>query len=156
MTSVIEADPDILRAVEQLGVPSTKERRGTSRKPFRVVQRIAQAVGRTVPEQAAFFPVKCHDLSTRGFSFVAKRRPQSKSIVLALGTPPDELYLAAEIKHCTEVLVHASGKVEVLEEQDSETGLEGRSEDGAELYLMVGCEFTGRLESEDSQQAVEE
>ena len=156
MTNVLEVDPGVLRAVEQFGASSTKERRCISRKPFGVVQRIAQAAGRKVPEQATFFPVKCRDLSTRGFSFIVKRRPQFKSIVLELGTPPDEIYLAAEIRHYTEVLVHASGKVEVLQRQDSETGFEGPSEDGAEPWVMVGCEFTGRLESEDGRQAVEE
>jgi hypothetical protein len=100
-----------------------------------------------VPEQTAFFPVKCHDLSTRGFSFIAKRRPQFASLVLALGTPPDVIYLAAEVRHCTDVLAYPSGRVEVLDGQETPADGRCRGGNGAEPGVLVGCEFIRRLES---------
>jgi hypothetical protein len=98
-----------------------------------------------VPEQTEFFPVRCHDLSTRGFSFLVRRQPQFKSIVLALTTLPEVIYLAAEVKHCTDVLVHPSGRVEVLRNRDAESGCKIGSGNGAECSVLVGCEFTRRL-----------
>jgi len=150
MTSVLEADPEVCRAIEELRGGTTEERRRAPRELFPVVQRIAQAADGKVPEQATFFPVKCHDLSTRGFSFFVKKRPQFKSMVLALGTPPDVIYLGAEVRHCTDVLMHASGRVEVLDEQDAQTDCASPSGNGAELTVLVGCEFTRRLESQHS------
>lgn len=156
MTSLLEADPEILQAVDELRSSSTEERRCAPRKPFRVVQRIAQATGRRVPEPSTFFPVKCCDLSTRGFSFSIKRRPQFESIVLALGTPPDVIYLAAEIKHCTEMVACPSGRVEVLDEQGAETDHEDPGIEGVERSFVVGCEFTGRLELEEDRETAEQ
>jgi hypothetical protein len=145
MATVLEADPEIRRAVERIHASSAPERRCSARRPFRVVQRIAQATGARVPEQTAFFPVKCHDLSTRGFSFIVKTQPQFKSLVLALGTPPDVVYLAAEVRHCTEVLVHPSGRVAALQGQEAPSGRGMRGGNGIERGVLVGCEFLRRL-----------
>ncbi len=150
MGSALEADPEVRRAIEELRGSTAEERRRAPRESFPVVQRIAQAADGKVPEQATFFPVKCHDLSTRGFSFFVKKRPQFKSMVLALGTPPDVIYLGAEVRHCTDVLMHASGRVEILQNQDAQTDGASPSGNGAKLTVLVGCEFTRRLESDDS------
>lgn len=150
MSDVLEADPEVCQAVDRLSGSATTERRRCAREPFPVVQQVARATGQKVPEQSAFFPVKCRDLSTRGFSFVLKRRPQFTSLVLALDAPPEVIYLAAEVRHCTEVLVHPSGRVEPLPKQDPEAaapspGGDGAN-DGAKVGVLVGCEFTERLE----------
>jgi len=153
MATVLEIDPEICRAVDRFHASSAAERRRVPRESFAVVQRIAQAMGHKVPEQTAFFPVKCHDLSTRGFSFIMKRRPRFESIVLALGAPPEVIYLAAEIRHCTDVLAHPSGQVKILDGRGGQTDGEPRSGHGAELGVLVGCEFTGRLEAPGSQES---
>jgi hypothetical protein len=150
MSTVLEADPEVRRAIEQLHGSMVKERRRVPRESFPVVQRIAQATDGKIPEHAAFSPVKCHDLSTRGFSFIVKKRPQFKAIVLALAAPPDVIYLAAEVRHCTDVLMHASGRVEALQHQGAEVARESRSGQGAEPVVLVGCEFTERLRSHAS------
>ncbi len=156
MASLLEADPEILRALDKLRSSSAEERRRAPRNPFRVEQRIAQATGRRVPELSTFFPVKCSDLSTRGFSFSIKRCPQFESIVLALGTPPDVIYIAAEVRHCTEVMTYPSGRVEVLDQQGAETGQEGPGVEGVERSFVIGCEFTGRLELEEDRETAEQ
>jgi hypothetical protein len=145
MATVLEADPEVRRAVERIHASSAAERRCTARRPFRAVQRIAQTTGTSVPEQTAFFPVKCHDLSTRGFSFVVKTQPQFKSLVLALGTPPQVVYLAAEVRHCTDVFVDPSGQVVVVPGQAAANGRGRRGRNGVECGVLVGCEFLRRL-----------
>lgn len=145
MSSVLRADPAVCRAVIRLRMLLTNERRRCPRKPFPVVRLIAPAAGEEVPGQTAFFPAKCHDLSTHGFSFLVKTRPQFKSLVLALETTPDPIYVAAEVKHCTDVLVHPSGRVEVLHKLAGRDEYQRRWSAGAEHCVLVGCEFTRRL-----------
>jgi hypothetical protein len=145
MAPALEADPEVRRAIDELHGSLPRERRSAPRESFRVVQRIAQANGGKVPEQTAFFPVRCHDLSTRGFSFIVKRRPQFKSLVLALGTPPGVIYLAAEVRHCTDVVTYPSGKVEILDDHSKQIARDSRSGKRVELGVLVGCQFTRRL-----------
>ena len=149
MAAVLDIDPELLKAVRDFrGVPP-KDRRRAPRKPFRIVQHIAQANDSDVPEWTSFFPVQCHDLSTGGFSFFIKRRPQFNSIVLGLGEPPDVAYLAAEVKHCTNVLRHGSGEVDVLGNEDARGDPADPDGSGPERMVLVGCQFVQRLESDN-------
>jgi hypothetical protein len=146
MSSVLAEDPEVRRGIRWFQSMLTEERRRAPRQPFPVVRRIAQTTGQEVPEQAAFFPVNCRDLSTHGFSFLVKTRPQFKSLVLALDAPPNMIFLAAEVRHCTDVLVHPSGRVEVLLlNLVARDDYERRRVAGAEFQVLVGCEFTRRL-----------
>lgn len=151
MPGVLRADPVVCRAVNRFRMLLTNERRRCPRQPFPVVRPIAEATGQEVPEQAAFFPARCHDFSTHGFSFLAKSRPHFKSLVLALETTPDPIYMAAEVRHCTDVLVHPSGQVEVLHKLAGRDDYQRRWSDGAEFSVLVGCEFTGRLSVPENQ-----
>lgn len=147
MSDALDADPEVRQAIDRLHGSVMEERRRSRREPFPLVQRIAHAAGRKVPEQEAFFPIRCRDLSTRGFSFIVEGRPQFKSLVLALGSPPDVLYIAAEVRHCTDVLVEPSGRVEVSHTKEAQADCPGPGNRGARPGVLVGCEFVQRLEA---------
>ena len=151
MSGVFMPDPAVCRVVSRSRILA--ERRRSPRYPFPVVRPIAQATGQEVPEQAAFFPVKCRDLSLHGFSFFARTRPQFSSLVLALETTPDPIYIAAEVRHCTDVLVHSSGRVEVVYKLGGQDGCPLWLPYGAEFGVLVGCEFTGRLTVPENQKS---
>lgn len=151
MPNVLEADPEVCRAVRQFQTMLTKERRSSPRRPFPFVRRIARATGRKVPEEATFFSVKCRDLSTQGFSFLVKARPQFTSLVLALDAWPSPIYVAAEVKHCEDVLIYPSGRTEVLHDRGARVDAERSSDDGVESWVLVGCKFTQRLAEPESQ-----
>ncbi len=145
MPSALEADPEIRQGIHRFQSLLSRERRRCPRQPFPVVRQIAQAAGDHLPEQAAFFPVRCRDLSPDGFSFLAKTRPEFRSLVLALDAPPETIYLAAEVRHCTSVAIYPSGRVEVLHGRDLPADGEPCSADAAEYWVLVGCQFTRRL-----------
>ncbi len=151
MASALQSDPEVHRVVEQLRSSAGNDRRDTSREPFPAIQHIAPADGENMPKRTAFFPIRCHDLSTRGFSFFANEQPQFSSLVLALRTATEVIYLAAEVRHCTEALVYPSGRVEVLGGPRDGADCKRARRDGAEHVVLVGCEFARRLDWEESQ-----
>jgi hypothetical protein len=130
-----------------------EERRRAPRRSFPVVRRIAEAAGEEVPEQADFFSVQCRDISTHGFSFLVKTRPRFQSLVLALEASPNPVYVTAEVRHRTEVLVHPSGRVEVVYNQGTRADRERPSAEGAESWVLVGCEFTRRVPPPGNQES---
>ena len=143
MAAVLEADAEVCGAIQRFQSMLTKERRRSPRRAFPLVRYIAQSTDGEMPEKTAFFPVQCRDLSTQGFSFLFKTRPQFQTLVLALDAQPAPIHLLAEVRHCTEVLIHSSGRMEVRRSL-WETHA-SQIPEGAESWVLVGCEFTRRL-----------
>lgn len=123
---------------------AAKERRQRTRRPFASVQRIAPRLTSEFPRGDTFFPVRCHDLNEDGFSFLLPRRPSYNALVVALGRGPQEIYLAAEVRHCSDILLHPDGRVERIsaEKRPSEADSDRT---GAVLMVQVGCRFLERL-----------
>jgi len=143
MASVLEADAEVCGAIQRFQSMLTKERRRSPRRAFPSVRYIAQSADGEMPEKPAFFPVECRDLSTHGFSFLFKTRTQFQTLVLALDAQPTPIYLVAEVRHCTDVLVYPSGRIEVRPK--AWEAHESQIPEGAEPWVLVGCEFTRRL-----------
>ena len=96
-----EMERDLLRVLnEVLGTPEVEERRSQPRKAFDTIHRIAPLRGLKLPEDIEFFPVRCHDLSQAGFSFFLPNEPEFSRLAVMLGSPPDVIYVAAEIVNC--------------------------------------------------------
>jgi hypothetical protein len=131
------------RLVAPVKAGGRTERRTRRREPFGTVQRIAPRHGAALPQAADFFAVQCRDLTQAGFSFLLAGRPQFKALVAVLGTPPDEIYLAALVRHCADVLVHPSGAVERIPR--GRLNAASRVPKGVRRMVQVGCRFTGRL-----------
>ncbi len=144
-----ELDADFFNLIHQLasaaGEDGPAERRHERRRSFLSSQRIAPRRGPGVPDESQFFEVPCHDLSRGGFSFFFPSRPDFDSLAVAFGTPPEVIYMAAEVAHCEDVLVDSSGEVRPVGgpgEQCDQQDLDGRT---ATPMVMVGCRFNGRL-----------
>ena len=120
------------------------ERRRSARRPFSVVQRIAPRRGPGVPQDHEFVEVRCHDLTRAGFTFFLPIRPDFTSLVAGFGTPPQLLYVAADVTRCDSVLVHASGEVEHIGQQADGAAKDPQS-DTATPMILVSCQFTERL-----------
>jgi len=123
---------------------SPADRRKALRHPFFAVQRIAPRRGVALPQESEFVEVRCCDLNRAGFSFVIPTRPDFTSLVAAFGTPPDVIYVAAEVAHCDSVVVHPSGVIEHLGEADQTSCQTGHSGSSTPM-VRVGCRFTQRL-----------
>jgi hypothetical protein len=141
-----EIDAHFYRLIHQLAESqASPDRRRALRHPFSVTQRIAPRRGQGFPEDSEFLPVQCHDLSQSGFSFLMLARPDFTSLVAAFGNPPEVIYVAAEVSHCTEVVLDRSGVTERVHDQTGR--VIGPSADGqtATRMVLVGCRFTQRL-----------
>jgi hypothetical protein len=123
---------------------SVAERRSDRRHPFHTVQQIAGWDGGRFPAADAFFAACCHDLTCRGFSFLAPSRPPFELLVAAFGKPPDPIFISAEVRHLAQVLLHASGMIERLEGRDPNAVLPS-GEAPAQPMMLVGCRFLRRL-----------
>ena len=132
----------LLADAQKEGTPA--ERRRALRHPFPSVQRIAPRRGPGPPEESEFLDVRCCDLTGAGFSFLVPTRPDFTSLVAAFGSPPDVIYVAAEVSHCDSVMLHPSGVVEHLDEAD-QTSCQDRPASAATPMVRVGCRFTRRL-----------
>ena len=53
------------------------------------------------------------------------------------------IYLTAEVRHCTGVLIYPCGQVEALADEDS--AADRKSGYRADRWVLVGCEFVQRL-----------
>jgi hypothetical protein len=100
----------------------SRERRNRERLAFPAIQRIAACDGRGYPPTATFEEVQCHDLSSRGFSFLYPT-PPSFTLLIALlsGVGTETLHMVAKVCHCRE-------------------GFWNR-----ERQFLVGCRFVGRI-----------
>jgi len=124
---------------------SGRERRKRDRRPFSTVQRIAPRLTDEIPARTSFFPVRCHDLHEDGFSFLLPRRPTYNALVVVLGRKPQDIYLAAEVRHCSNVLLYPDNRVERITDQSNPVDLNS-DRTGAVLMVQVGCRFLERLE----------
>lgn len=122
------------------------ERRGHPRRRFLVDHRVAPVRGEEFPDESAFIPVRCNDLTRSGFSFFFPSRPEFTNLVVAFGAPPETIYVGAEVIYCDDVLIHPLGVVERL--GGDRAGPSRRSPEGAAAVpaVLVGCQFTERLE----------
>lgn len=98
-------------------------RRGRQRCSYRCIQRLAPCSGDQVPELSEFREVVCQDLSAGGFSYLSDVTPATETLAVELGQAPVLIYVTARVIHVSEVRT-----------------------DGERQYL-IGCRFTGRLES---------
>jgi hypothetical protein len=78
------------------------ERRSAQRHAYNCIQLLAPYDGERLPTQADFQHVSCLDLSSTGFSFCTRSRPESKFVIIALGEVPF-LFFVAEILHVNAV-----------------------------------------------------
>ena len=99
------------------------ERRGDGRHEYNQVQLLAPYDGRSLPVQADFQQVQCHDISPRGFSFFLPKRPDYEHLIVALGAVPFTFF-SAQIMHADETVR------------------------GTSAHFLVGCQFTDRIEAE--------
>ena len=77
------------------------DRRARARREYPYMQRVAPLVGNRMPRPDAFTERKCHDISSRGFAFLAHEKPDFDRVVVSFGTAPHEVHLTAEIRHAT-------------------------------------------------------
>ena len=145
-----EIDANFYRLIHQLaGTPEDQgagERRRARRRPFLSTQRIAPHRGERFPEDSEFMDVQCPGLSTSGFSFLLPDSPDFTALVAAFGGPPDVIYVAAEVLHCTRVLVYPSGVVQRAGDQATRPAYQSSDEERPAPMVLVGCRFTKRLE----------
>jgi hypothetical protein len=141
-----DSDANFYRLIHELvGQSATvAERRMDRRHPFHTVHRIAGWDGRRFPAEEAFFDAQCHDLTGRGFSFLSPGRPPFEHLVAAFGKPPEQIFIAAEVRHLARVLVHASGAVERIGGRP-EAVSRSAGELPAQPMMLVGCRFVRRL-----------
>jgi hypothetical protein len=96
------------------------ERRGAKRFLFPVVQSMAQYDRNGLPSRDRFQPIRCQDLSTSGVSFFWPRIPDFEYVVIGLDTD--------------EARIHLSARVTSVRPAPGQPG-----------QLLVGCQFTGRI-----------
>ncbi len=144
-----EADASFFRLVHELAAPLIQGKEELRREPrhaFRALQRIAPWDGDGFPPPSKFVEVICHDLNRSGFSFLFPQRPDFPSLVAEFGTPPNTLYVLAEVIHCQPVLQYPSGMVERLGDIPFASG--GHHDHCGEAVpaVLVGCRFVDRLQ----------
>jgi hypothetical protein len=118
------------------------ERRARRRFSYQTTQRIAPQQDCEIPDESEFFAVQCHDLSTTGMSFLFSMRPPFRSLVVALEGPSEVVYAIAEVVHCRNVMMHPSGKLTAVTQNEPET--QGGNADGIPMFL-VGTRFIDRV-----------
>lgn len=148
-------DANFFEMIHQLVVASDgappRDRRELPREPFPSIQHIAVAAGDVVPIDSAFLPVRCHDLTRRGFSFLFPVRPEFRRVVIAFGTGARRIFVSAEVTHCAEVVVDASGGI--IPTSAEPFGPTGAPPDlaASTRMVLVGCRFLKRLYRQPAQ-----
>ena len=122
------------------------ERRGGQRLAFTSTQQIAPRQGKAFPDEADFLTVQCHDLTRSGFSFLMPCRPHFASLVAAFGTGSERIYVAADVLHCADVLLDASGRVTPVSSPNEPTPSKDTPGRSPQRLVLVGCRFAGRVE----------
>ena len=97
-----------------------RERRRRQRRAFPYCQSIAPVLNGSLPKKEEFRHVECHNITAGGFAYVSEKPPESKQLVIALGSPPQLTYLIAQVVHTTPT-----------------------THNGKPAYL-IGCSYTGR------------
>ncbi len=131
-----------LTATDRSGTAA--DRRREPRHVFAAKQRVAFSRGLTLPNEAEYLEVQCHDLTRRGFSFLLTRRPVMDELVAAFGCEPETIYVAARVTHSKDVLVDAEGNVVREIDQRCCTDETGDTL-GTWPMVLVGCRFVARL-----------
>jgi hypothetical protein len=85
------------------------------------VQSIAPCIEGKLPDRSHLREVRCHDISSKGFSFLLASKPDFNELVAAFGSEQSQIFLRARVVHSTPLRHH------------------GRN------VLLVGCEYTGRV-----------
>ena len=83
--------------------PNGSDRRNRPRQSYPYHQLVAPMDRGELPGRDKFKHTPCHDISSGGFSFVSATPPTSDCFVVALGNPPDLIYLAAQVAHVTQI-----------------------------------------------------
>ncbi len=122
------------------------ERCASRRRAFATVQRIAPRRDDHIPAGNEFFEVYCRDISTSGFSFLLPHMPDFSSLVAELRGGNQTIYVTADVLHCLTVRLHSSGLIEPVGGRDSRSSHFGPDQQLAKPIVLVGCQFTGRLE----------
>jgi len=150
-----DVDANFYRLIHQMVGPQLRdepaERRDGARCPFWGVQRIAPRRGLGFPGDDEFVEVRCYDLTRAGFSFFLPIRPDFDRLVAAFGTPPELIYVAADVSRCNDVLVHPSGQVEHIHGPPDQAAGQDRPSDTARPMILVFCRFTERLARTDTE-----
>jgi hypothetical protein len=108
------------RVIAGLPEPSGAERRGAKRFLFPVMQCMAQYDRTGLPSRDRFQPIRCQDLSSSGISFLWPRIPDFEYVVIGLDT--------------ADARIHLSARVTSVRPAQNQPG-----------QLLVGCQFTGRI-----------
>jgi len=103
------------------GSAAKRDRRRNERRSFPYKQCLAPVVDGVAPSPDNFREVRCHDLSSQGFSFQATEIPDYQQLLVAFGKQGSLIYLTGDIVHVTPATVN-----------------------GQDVYL-VGCRYTGRM-----------
>ena len=144
-----ESDASVFNLIHQMACAAKEggaaERRSEQRRTFLSSQRIAPRRGPGVPDESQFAAVPCHDISRHGFSFFLPSRPDFDSLVVSFGTPPEVIYLAADVSHCADVLIDSSGEVQRSEDPAGQIDDEAPGAQTATPMVLVGCRFRKRL-----------
>jgi len=89
------------------------DRRRTARHWYPYEQSIAPIAGHRLPSREAFRVVRCHDISSRGFSFLATEPPGYEKLVAALGSPEAATYVVAQLIHVSPTEYHGKQRYQV-------------------------------------------
>ena len=82
-------------------------------------------IGGQLPTANMFREVRCHDVSSRGFSFHSDAIPDYQQLLVAFGKQGSLIHVMAEIVHVTPI------------------GPSGHE------YYLVGCRYLGRADYDD-------
>ena len=127
----------------QMPVPEPgQERRVRPRYPFTILRWIAPYDGPDFPDKSKFFPVRCHDLSQRGFSFMISKKPEFSAFVTSFGKPPNQIRVTGKIAWCKKVKLLGSGRIEMIDNAEDDGNTNARHDQ----TFLVGCQFTGRVQ----------
>jgi hypothetical protein len=148
-----EIDANFYRLIHQMLTTPRKdelaERRSEKRHDYRAAQWIAPWDGSKFPGEEEFVPIQCRDLTRSGFSFLAATEPRFAMMVAQFGTPPDVMYVGAQVLHSVPVICYSSGLVvQITGRTDAATLAAHPNERGKPMFL-VGCRFTRRLQNPD-------
>jgi hypothetical protein len=113
--------------------------RGSERRSFRLIQRIAPGYCWEVPPPSAWIEVHCYDLAQAGFSFFLDDKPSFERLVVMFraGEP---IYVAARVDHWRPVVVDAWGGI-----VDASSSPAGASALESASKVLVGCSFLRRF-----------
>jgi PAS domain S-box-containing protein len=116
-----DAPAEVSRSGAQSEEQAGGERRTHDRRPYSCVQSIAPCIDGKLPERSQFRPVRCHDISPRGFSFLLTAPPDFDELIAAFGSAQSRLYLRGRVIHSSPF------------------------RHGGRNVLLVGCEYIGRV-----------